>query len=34
VANVNQIAVVLAKISPEPDFLLVDKLLVTAEKME
>jgi len=32
VANVNQIAVVLAKISPEPDFLLVDKLLVTAEK--
>jgi len=32
VANVNQIAVVLAKTSPEPDFLLVDKLLVTAEK--
>lgn len=32
VANVNQMAVVLAKAFPEPDFLLVDKLLVTAEK--
>jgi len=32
VANVNQIAIVMAKISPEPDFLLVDKLLITAEK--
>lgn len=32
VANVNQIAIVMAKTCPEPDFLLVDKLLITAEK--
>ncbi|HHV60793.1 MAG TPA: ribosome small subunit-dependent GTPase A [Clostridiaceae bacterium] len=31
VANVNQIAIVLAARSPEPDFLLLDKLLITAE---
>jgi ribosome biogenesis GTPase len=32
VANVNQIAIVIAGTSPEPDFLLVDKLLITAER--
>ncbi|HEY8420459.1 MAG TPA: ribosome small subunit-dependent GTPase A [Thermoclostridium sp.] len=32
VANVNQMAVVMARTHPEPDFLLVDKLLITAEK--
>lgn len=32
VANVNQIAIVMAKTAPEPDYLLVDKLLITAEK--
>jgi ribosome biogenesis GTPase / thiamine phosphate phosphatase len=31
VANVNQIAVVLAIKSPSPDFMLLDKLLITAE---
>ena len=32
VANVNQLVVVIAVKSPEPDMLLLDKLLVTAEK--
>lgn len=32
VANIDQIIAVLAVASPEPDFLLLDKLLVTAEK--
>lgn len=32
VANVNQIAIVMTMVFPEPDFLLVDKLLITAEK--
>lgn len=34
IANVNQMAVVMTGISPEPDFLLVDKLLITALKNE
>jgi len=32
VANVNQVAVVIAVKLPDPDFMLLDKLLVTAEK--
>ncbi len=32
VANVNQIAVVIATKSPQPDFLLLDKLLITVEQ--
>ncbi len=34
VANVNQMIIVIAAKSPEPDLMLVDKLLVTAEKQE
>lgn len=32
VANVNQIAIVIATKSPQPDFLLLDKLLITVEQ--
>ncbi|NLK69744.1 MAG: ribosome small subunit-dependent GTPase A [Clostridiaceae bacterium] len=32
VANVNQVAIVMTRVSPEPDFLLVDKLLIAAEQ--
>ena len=32
VANVNQVAIVMTRVSQEPDFLLVDKLLVRRTK--
>ena len=32
VANVDQLAIIIATKSPEPDFVLLDKLLVTAKR--